>query len=47
MKQIANFLLVGLVLIGIIVVYDGFYIVEEGRQVMITQFGKTIGTPKV
>ncbi len=47
MKQIANFLLVGLVLIGIIVVYDGFFIVEEGRQVMITQFGKTIGTPKV
>ena len=47
MKQIANFLLVGLVLIGIIVVYDGFFIVEEGKQVMITQFGKTIGTPKV
>ena len=47
MKQIANFLLVGLVLIGIVVVYDGFYIVEEGKQVMITQFGKTIGTPKV
>lgn len=47
MKQIANFLLVGLVLIGIVVVYDGFYIVEEGKQVMITQFGKTIGMPKV
>lgn len=47
MKQIANFLLVGLVLIGIVVVYDGFYIVEEGKQVMITQFGKTIGTPKI
>lgn len=47
MKQIANFLLVGLVLIGIVVVYDGFYIVEEGKQVMITQFGKPIGTPKI
>ncbi len=47
MKQIANFLLVGLVLIGIVVVYDGFYIVEEGKQVMITQFGKTIGEPKI
>lgn len=46
MKQIANFLLIGLVLLGIIVVYDGFFIVEEGRQVMITQFGKPIGTPK-
>lgn len=46
MKQIANFLLVGLVLIGIVVVYDGFFIVEEGKQVMITQFGKPIGEPK-
>ncbi len=46
MKQIANFLLIGLVLLGIVVIYDGFYIVEEGRQVMITQFGKPIGEPK-
>jgi membrane protease subunit HflC len=28
------------------VVYDGFYIVQEGKQVMITQFGKPIGSPK-
>ena len=47
MKQIANFLLVGLVLIGIVVIYDGFYIVNEGKQVMITQFGKPIGEPKI
>lgn len=46
MKKIANFLLVGLVLIGVLVVYDGFFIVEEGKQVMITQFGKPIGQPK-
>ena len=46
MKQIANFLLVGLVIIGIIVIYDGFFIVQEGKQVMITQFGKPIGTPR-
>jgi len=46
MKQIANFLLIGLVLLGIVLVYDGFFIVEEGKQVMITQFGKPIGTPK-
>ncbi len=46
MKQIANLLLLLLVLLGIIVVYDGFFIVEEGKQVMITQFGKPIGTPK-
>ncbi|MBE0586207.1 MAG: protease modulator HflC [Desulfofustis sp.] len=47
MKQIANFLLIGLVLLGIVVVYDGFFIVEEGKQVMITQFGRPIGTPKI
>lgn len=47
MKQIANFLLIGLVLLGIIVVYDGFFIVEEGKQVVITQFGKPIGEPKI
>ncbi|THB70302.1 MAG: protease modulator HflC [Desulfobulbaceae bacterium] len=46
MKQIANFLLVGLVLIGIVVVYDGFFIVEEGKQAVVTQFGRPIGTPK-
>jgi len=46
MKQVTNFLLIGLVLLGIVVIYDGFYIVEEGKQIMITQFGKPIGTPK-
>lgn len=46
MKQITNFLLVGLVLLGIVLIYDGFYIVEEGKQVMITQFGRPIGEPK-
>jgi membrane protease subunit HflC len=46
MKQITNFLLIGLVLLGIVLIYDGFFIVEEGKQVMITQFGKPIGTPK-
>lgn len=46
MKQITNFLLIGLVLFGIVLVYDGFFIVQEGKQVMITQFGKPIGNPK-
>ena len=46
MKQITNFLLIGLVLFGIVLVYDGFFIVQEGKQVMITQFGKPIGDPK-
>lgn len=45
MKQIAQFLLVGLVLLAIVIVYDGFFILEEGQQVVITQFGAPVGDP--
>lgn len=45
MKQIAQFLLVGLVLLAIAIVYDGFFILEEGKQVVITQFGAPVGDP--
>jgi membrane protease subunit HflC len=45
MKQIAQFFLVGLVLLAIVVVYDGFFILEEGKQVVITQFGAPVGEP--
>jgi len=47
MKQIVQFFLVGLVLLAIVVVYDGFFIVEEGKQVVITQFGAPVGDPIV
>ena len=46
MKQIAQFLLIGLVLLAITVVYDGFYILEEGQQAVITQFGAPVGVPE-
>lgn len=46
MKQIAQFLLTGLILLGIVVIYDGFFILEEGTQAVITQFGAPVGTPK-
>lgn len=46
MKQIVQFFLVGLVLLSVTVVYDGFFIVKEGQQAMITQFGKPIGESK-
>ncbi|HBH29723.1 MAG: protease modulator HflC [Desulfofustis sp. PB-SRB1] len=46
MKQFTNFLLIGLVLLGIFVVYDGIFIVEEGKQAVVTQFGRPIGDPK-
>jgi len=45
MKQIVNFLLVGLVLLAIVIVYDGFYILDEGTQAVITQFGAPVGKP--
>jgi modulator of FtsH protease HflC len=46
MKQIVQFFLVGLVLLSVTVVYDGFFIIKEGQQAMITQFGKPIGDSK-
>jgi membrane protease subunit HflC len=45
MKQIAQFLLVGLVLLAIVIVYDGFFILEEGQQAVKTQFGAPVGEP--
>lgn len=45
MKHIARFFLVGLVLLAIIIVYDGFYVLEEGKQVVVTQFGAPVGLP--
>jgi modulator of FtsH protease HflC len=45
MKQAAHFFLVGLVLLAITVIYDGFFILEEGTQAVITQFGAPVGEP--
>ena len=45
MKQVGQFLLIGLVLFAITVVYDGFYILEEGTQAVITQLGAPVGRP--
>jgi membrane protease subunit HflC len=45
MKQFAQFLTIGLMLLGIVVIYDGFFILEEGSQAVITQFGAPVGTP--
>lgn len=46
MKQIVQFFLVGLVLLAVVMVYDGFFILKEGQQAMITQFGAPVGQPK-
>lgn len=47
MKQIAQFFLTGLVLLAIVIIYDGFFIVEEGKQVVVTQFGAPVGDPVI
>ncbi len=46
MKQISQFFLIGLLLLSVTVVYDGFFIIKEDQQAMITQFGKPIGDAK-
>ena len=46
MKQIVQFFLVGLLLLTVAVIYDGFFTLREDQQAMITQFGKPIGEPK-
>ena len=44
MKKLAQFLLVGLVLAAIVIVYDGFFLLEEGQQSVITQFGAPVSS---
>jgi membrane protease subunit HflC len=46
MKQIVQFFLIGLVLLSITVAYDGFFILKEGQQAVITQFGAPVGQSK-
>ncbi|MBU0946376.1 MAG: protease modulator HflC [Proteobacteria bacterium] len=46
MKQIVQFLLIGLILLTVTVVYDGFFTLREDQQAMITQFGAPVGRPK-
>ncbi|HID03420.1 MAG TPA: protease modulator HflC [Desulfobacterales bacterium] len=46
MKQITQFFFIGLILLSITVIYDGCFILEEGKQAMITQFGAPVGEPK-
>ncbi len=45
MKQIAQFFLIGLLVLSAAVIYDGFFILDEGQQAVVTQFGAPIGDP--
>lgn len=44
-KVIQIFTLIIVAALGVSV-WDGFYIVKEGQQAVVTQFGKPVGTPK-
>ncbi len=45
MKQLGLFSIIGLILVAIVMVYDGFFILDEGEQAVITQFGAPVGKP--
>ena len=45
MKALVRYFLIGIVLILIVTVLNGFYILPEGKQAVITQFGRPVGNP--
>ncbi|HBT97600.1 MAG TPA: protease modulator HflC [Desulfobulbaceae bacterium] len=45
MKNILGFIGVAVALLLLALIYDGLYIVKEGQQVVVTQFGAPIGEP--
>jgi membrane protease subunit HflC len=45
MKNLLSFVGIGLALLALALVYDGLYIVKEGEQVVVTQFGAPVGEP--
>ncbi len=45
MNAIVRYLLLGLVLAMAMAVWQGFYILPEGQQAVITQFGRPVGAP--
>ena len=47
MNKFIRFFLIGIVLVCIVVAMNGFYILPEGRQAVITQFGAPVGEPIV
>ena len=43
MNNILRFLLIGLITATAVAVWDGFYVLREGQQAVITQFGRPVG----
>jgi membrane protease subunit HflC len=44
-KAIVRYFLIGIVLVLIVTALNGFYILPEGKQAVITQFGRPVGAP--
>ena len=44
-KALVRYVLIGIVLVLIVTLLNGFYILPEGKQAVITQFGRPIGKP--
>ena len=47
MNNIIRFLLIGLIAVAAVALWDGFYILREGQQAVLTQFGRPVGQPVV
>ena len=45
MNNIIRFLLIGVIAVAAVAVWDGFYVLREGQQAVITQFGRPVGQP--
>ena len=45
MNNILRFLLIGVIAVAAVAVWDGFYVLREGPQAVITQFGRPVGQP--
>ena len=45
MNSLIRTFLIGLVLLGVVTVWDGFYMLSEEQQAVVTQFGKPVGQP--
>ena len=43
MNNILRFLLIGVIAVAAVAVWDGFYVLREGQQAVITQFGRPVG----
>ena len=47
MNSILRFFVIGIVLALIVTIWDGFFILPEGQQAVVTQFGAPVGNPVV